>query len=232
VTSDLTLCIPAKSDSERDAVAAAWRARGGDVVALDRFWDPPLLDRSAVRLYGNDTFCLVVAQKLGLTLISPPDDLLIRLGPAASQRAVAAQTLSQALLGPFPAFIKPLVPKVFRAAVYPGADALRAETVGLQFDTPILNSEIVSFEAEARAWVLNGEIKSCAIYEGDGRVDAAREFLQTIVVNPLIPTTCVLDAGFIPGRGWALIEANATWGAGLNDCDAAAAAECLEWATQ
>jgi hypothetical protein len=53
-----------------------------------------------------------------------------------------------------------------------------------------------------------------------------------MVVNPLIPTTCVLDAGFIPGRGWALIEANATWGAGLNGCDAAAAAECLEWATQ
>ena len=228
----LTLCIPAKSDSERDAVAAAWQARGGEVLALDRFWDPPPLERANVRLYGNDTFCLVVAQKLGLTLVSPPDDLLILLGPSATWRVIEAQTLAQGLQGPFPTFIKPLVPKVFRAAIYEDADSLRVETTGLALDTPILNSEIVTFESEARAWVCDGEIKSIAVYEGTGSVVGARLFLESFLMNSSIPRTCVLDAGYIPGRGWALVEANATWGAGLNGCDPEAAALCLEFATQ
>ena len=232
MTSVFTLCIPAKSDSERDAVAAAWKVRGGEVVALDRFWDPPPLEREKVRLYGNDTFCLVVAQKLGLTLISPPDDLLLQLGPSVACRAIKAQTLSQGLQGPFPTFIKPLVPKVFRAAIYGDAEALRTETTGLVLDTPVLNSEIVTFESEARAWVCDGEIKSISVYEGMGRVLDARSFLESFIAHPSIPRTCVLDAGYIGGRGWALVEANATWGAGLNGCDPAAAATCLEFATQ
>jgi hypothetical protein len=74
---DLTLVIPAKRDPERDSVAEVWRDAGGDVERLDRFWEPPEhLQRSRVRLYGNDTFCLVVAQKLNLTLISPDDKVL------------------------------------------------------------------------------------------------------------------------------------------------------------
>jgi hypothetical protein len=34
-----------------------------------------------------------------------------------------------------------------------------------------------------------------------------------------LPRTVVIDVGFIEGRGWALIEFNAAWGAGLNGCD-------------
>jgi hypothetical protein len=29
----------------------------------------------------------------------------------------------------------------------------------------------------------------------------------------------VVDVGFIDGRGWAVVEFNAAWGAGLNGCD-------------
>jgi hypothetical protein len=29
----------------------------------------------------------------------------------------------------------------------------------------------------------------------------------------------VVDVGLIAGRGWAVIEFNAAWGAGLNGCD-------------
>ena len=72
----LTLLIPDKSDVERDAVAAAWERAGGEVLRLGRFWEPPSLEAASVRVYGNDTFGLVLAQKLGLALISPADDLL------------------------------------------------------------------------------------------------------------------------------------------------------------
>ncbi len=72
-----TLLIPKKTDIERDRVADTWRAMNWDVVRLDRFWEPPaFINSSDVTLYGNDTFCLVLEQKLDLNLISPPDDLI------------------------------------------------------------------------------------------------------------------------------------------------------------
>ena len=68
---NLTLIIPDKPDPERDSVANAWENSGGTVLRLGRFWDPPELISADVRVYGNDTFCLVLAQKLCLDLISP-----------------------------------------------------------------------------------------------------------------------------------------------------------------
>lgn len=78
----LTLLIPEKADPERDAVACAWRQDGGSVLHIGRFWSPPEMDRQRVHLYGNDTFCLVLAQKLRLELVSPPDDLFLTVDPA------------------------------------------------------------------------------------------------------------------------------------------------------
>jgi hypothetical protein len=71
---ELLLLIPEKLDTERNAVAEVWQAQGGEVLRLGRFWDPPEINRSRVRLYGNDTFCLILAQKLQLELLSPSDD--------------------------------------------------------------------------------------------------------------------------------------------------------------
>ena len=46
-----------------------------------------------------------------------------------------------------------------------------------------------------------------------------------------LPKTCVIDVGLIDARGWAVIEANATWGAGLNGCDPARAMLAIAEAT-
>ncbi|MFP2957859.1 ATP-grasp domain-containing protein [Myxococcus sp. 1LA] len=225
------MLIPAKGDPERDAVAAEWEAGGGTVLRLDRFWSPPALAPAEVRLYGNDTFCLVLAQMLGLSLVSPPDDLLLKVEPDWVKREVHGSTLAQVVAEPFPRFVKPLVPKRFRADVWREAKALLEECRGLEAETPVLSSEVVTLRAEARAWALDGQILSCAMYEGEGDLSEARTFLEAVARSPLLPRTCVLDAAWVEGRGWALLEANAAWGAGLNGCDAAAAARCLAVAT-
>ncbi|QSQ20937.1 ATP-grasp domain-containing protein [Pyxidicoccus parkwayensis] len=227
----LTLLVPDKADSERDAVARAWETGGGTVLRLGRFWSPPEMDRARVRLYGNDTFCLVLAQKLGVSLVSPPDDLLLKVDSAWVKREVRGATLAQVMAEAFPRFIKPLVPKVFRAAVWPGPEALAEECRGLAPDTPVLSSEIVSLRAEARAWVLDGRVRTCAVYEGTASVTEAEAFLASVAREAPLPRTCVLDVALVEGRGWALLEANAAWGAGLNGCDAAEAARCIAEAT-
>lgn len=64
----LTLLLPAKTDVERDQVAQAWQDANGEILRLDRFWEPPALERQAVRLYGPMTSVEILAQLLGLHL--------------------------------------------------------------------------------------------------------------------------------------------------------------------
>lgn len=228
----LTLLIPEKPDPERDAVARTWREAGGSVLRLDRFWSPPEVDRQRVRLYGNDTFCLVLAQKLGLELVSPPDELLLTVDPAWLQRELHGSTLERAAHEAFPRFIKPLVPKQFRARVYRGPSELEEECRGLTPDTAVLSAEVVEIQAEARAFVLDQQVRTCALYEGEGLVSEAEAFLSAFARSTPIPRTCVLDAALIRGRGWALLEANASWGAGLNGCDPVQAITCIAEASR
>ena len=214
----LTLLLPEKADVERDSVADAWIMAGGKIEKLGRFWDPPEYDPRCVRLYGNDAFCLVLAQKLNINLISPADDLLLFLPQTLLKRELKLVALESADGIPFPYFVKPLVPKQFKAAVYENHSRLVAECAGLELDTSLMTSEIVQFSAEVRAFILDGEVLDAAIYEGNADLQAAIAFARIAACDPNLPETCVLDVGNIPDRGWAVIEANATWGAGLNGC--------------
>ncbi|ABC29070.1 hypothetical protein HCH_02245 [Hahella chejuensis KCTC 2396] len=226
------MVIPEKNDLERDSVAAAWSAAGGEVSRLGRFWEPPSYDPAKVRVYGNDTFALVLAQKLGLDLISPADDLLVQLPQQALQRSVTLLPLSVAMTSPFPAFLKPAAPKLFKAAIYTSLTDLAVETRGLEPDTPVLHSEIVQFACEIRCFVWRGDVLDAAIYEGDGALEDGLRFARQLARSGDLPTTCVLDIGYIPQRGWAIIEANAAWGAGLNGCRADKVLPCIEAATR
>jgi hypothetical protein len=224
--------ITDKPDVERDAVADAWLAAGGEVLRLGRFWDPPALDPKCVRVYGADSYCQVLAQKLGLVLVSPPEDLLLHLAPALTKRALRGTTLGEATTLPFPAFIKTFVPKLIRSRIYESAADLSAEARGLESDTALCVSEIVTFVAEARSWLLDAEVLSIACYEGDVDVTTARELAAATGRAPATTSPCVVDLGLTDDRGWVVIEANAAWGAGLNGCDPVAAAHCIAVATR
>lgn len=115
------LIIPARPDYERDQVAAAWAARGWEVLRLDRFWEPPPLDPTRVKIYASAAFAYVVAQKLGLELVSPPDELIATIGREWTRRHVSIDTLRARAAGSFPVFAKPVVPKQFRAGVFTSA---------------------------------------------------------------------------------------------------------------
>jgi len=224
----LTLLLPDKPDVERDALADVWeRVAGGSVLRLARFWDPPALDPRSVRVYGSDAFCLVLQQKLGLELCSPPDDLVFAVPARHLRRAVWRRTMSDAGALTYPAFCKPVVPKLFPARVYADAGELAAECRGLDDQTVILVSEPVMFAAEVRCFVLDGAVLDCAIYEGStdpaGAARAAADLLRDVTV----PRAVVVDVGFIPERGWALVEFNAAWGAGLNGCRAELVWPCV-----
>jgi hypothetical protein len=226
--SGLELVIPDKADEERDAVANAWIAGSGTVMRLGRFWEPPeSLVREQVRLYGNDTFCLVLEQKLNLTLVSPPEDLLLRLESKWLNRSVRGEQLAKMSSATYPLFAKPAAPKLFRAAVYSSWQELETETQGLDPSTAVLVSEVVELNGEVRSFILGGRVLTHALYEGDADIEHAARMLSSIASEVELPETCVIDLGHIVGRGWGVVEANASWGAGLNGCDPEAAARCI-----
>jgi len=213
------LLLPEKPDTERDALARAFEARGGDVMRVGRFWDPPPVTSREVAVYGNDTFCLVLGQKLGLELISPRDEVLVELPEPWLGRSLSTRTLAAIHQEGFPCFCKPVVPKLFAAAVYESGDVLRRETEGMDPASPLYFSEVVSFECEVRAFVMNRAVLDRAVYEGHLLEEEALDrFLGEVVQSDLWPAVYVLDVGYITDKGWVVIEANASWGAGLNGC--------------
>ncbi len=226
------LLIPDKPDEERDAVAEAWRESGGKVIRLARFWEPPDLKDWSVSIYGGSNFSLVVAQKLRLKLISPADDWLLTLDSKWLKRRLCGRTLEDVENISFPVFAKPLIPKTFRAAVYNSAQELLAECKGLEHGTKLIAAEVVHFEAEARAFVAKGRVLDCQIYEGIGNVQNAKEFVCAFIEKESLPPTCVLDVGLMTGKAWVFVEANASWGAGLNGCNASRVLPAIERATE
>jgi len=218
-TAGLNLLIAEKPDPERDAFAEVFARRGGAVHRIGRFWDPPAFDPASVRVYGADSFCLVLQQKLGFALCSPADNLLLQVPPGFLQRQVAKRTLSEVRSLAFPAFIKPITPKQFRGAVYKSADELAQECRGLPPDTAVFVAELVTLTAEVRSFVLDGRVLNAALYEGAANISDAIQFVAELVTAMTLPRTVVVDVGFVADRGWAVIEFNATWGAGLNGRD-------------
>jgi len=231
-TDGLNLVIPEKADPERSRVADSWRAHGGTVTQIGRFWDPPELDRAAIRIYANDTFALVLAQKLGLRLVSPDDDLLLRLPAEHIGRRIRIMNLRDACRLCYPTFVKPVVPKQFRAGVYETWPQLETECSGLNGEVRIYESEVVGFDAEVRSFILRGQVQDAAVYEGSAPRRRAMEFLSAVACSPALPATCVLDVGYVARRGWMVIEANAAWGAGLNGCNPDKALGSIAHATQ
>jgi hypothetical protein len=89
---------------------------------------------------------------------------------------------------------------------------------------------VIAIGAEARAWILDRRVVTCAVYEGEARVGEASTFAETCAENLELPATCVIDIALVEDR-WCLLEGNAAWGAGLNGCDPAAAVRCIDRAT-
>jgi hypothetical protein len=80
-------------------------------------------------------------------------------------------------------------------------------------------SEPVTFSAKVRTFVLDGRVLDAAVYEGEAELSGAVDFVGALTKSIVLPLTVVIDVGLADGRGWAVIEFNASWGAGLNGCE-------------
>lgn len=215
------LLIPQKHDQERDAFAIYWGQHIGQVIRVGKFWEQPVIPNgSRITIYGPDTFSLVLAQILNVSLVSPKDDVLVDLPMEFLKRKIQVNQLQQIQEKMFPVFIKPVTPKLFQAKVYTSYQEFQAVTQKLGTTLELMVSEVISIEKEVRAFVLNQKVLDVAFYEGQGDIEEVLGFVKTFLEKAEIPLpkSYVVDMGYHSTKGWYIIEFNAVWGAGLNGC--------------
>lgn len=194
---------------------------GWEVYRAKRYL-PPVGTSEPWCCYGELMFCDAMAARLDLALLDPADDWLANLPQEYLQREVTASTLSDAHKIKERKFIKPANDKLFPAAVYERGDDVPSRYVDLT--CPILISDVVSFDAEVRCYVLDRAVSTAsAYYKASGlRFNATKggaSWLANVLKDPRVevPSAVVIDVGLVHGKGWVVIEANQAYASGVYD---------------
>jgi hypothetical protein len=207
-------------------------------------WRVPDELRSVVEpvIYVEALMAPVVAEAFGLTFLEPPDDWLPRLPAEFRRREISVSTLAAARNMTEPRFVKPPNDKSFAARVY------RGEELPREFDDnmTVLVAEVVSWEKEFRCFLLDGIVRTSSVYLRDGELQRdrdyaateaeltqVRQFVSAVASDPRVslPRAVVIDVGVIRDRGWAVVELNSAWGAGIYGCDPVAVLDILRHAS-
>ena len=225
---------------------ALWKAAARNGWNVERLpgWRVPEHLRSLPEpvFYGEALFGPSISEQLGLSLSNPPEDWLVRLPLEYRLRDIRLSTLGAERSRATPAFIKPPNDKSFPANVYIGAEL----PDGYDEDMPVLVSDVVRWTCEFRCFVLDRSVRSYSLYSRNGELardsgfassaqedTQANEFIARLLADTRVelPRACVIDVGVIEGHGWACVEQNAAWGAGLYACDPDAVLEVLRYAS-
>jgi ATP-grasp domain, R2K clade family 2 len=241
-----TLLLPPRITDDsvklwRAAIAANWQT-----LRLNRWHAPENLDPADIAVYGG--YFTAFANDLGISLIVPPNNFLATLPHEFTKRHVQLLPLAEARHLTHRAFYKPADDKCFLAKIYDAGAELPAPNE-LPDDVPVLISEIVRWQLEFRCFILDRKLITLSPYlRNHGKIEtpdgefpatdeefsAATTFINALLATTTIPLppTLVIDVGLTQDRGWAVIEANQVWGAGIYGCDPSAILPILRRACQ
>lgn len=234
-----TLILTPRHSEDSQALWKAAARRGWSIERLPGWRIPEhLRELDCPVFYGEALFGPLLSEQLKLSLSNPAEDWLVRLPFEYRQRDIRLSTLGEERGGVEPAFIKPPNDKSFPADIYVGANLPE----GYAEDMPVLVSEIVRWNCEFRCFVLDRRLRTYSLYSRGGELahdsgftstdeedTAVIAFLDAMLADSRVdlPPAAVIDVGLIEGRGWACVEQNAAWGAGLYACDPDAVLDVL-----
>lgn len=223
-------------------LARAALQRGWKVLRWPGWHLPPGIPDRGAFLYASPLFAERVSELTGLTFSEPDDSWLPRLPSELVRRTIRLTTLEQARGLRQRSFVKPAAFKVFRAGIYDSGVDLPGESE-VDGSTPVLLSEVVAWNSEFRFFMLDGRAITGSIYFRDGasaerdgewpcevsEFELARALAEKAfsAIPGLLHRSVVIDIGYISDRGWAVIEANPSWGSGLYGADADLALEAI-----
>lgn len=233
----MTLLLHPRHDEDSQLLWQAAISRGWRIVRSQDYGRPELFCDGPVVIYGGYMWAEETARRLGVNLISPPDDWLMALPYGLTRRRIWRSTVGEVRSGAFPVFIKSFGSgKRLASRVYHSPDDL--PDVGDEHEV-IAQSEIL-FSYEYRIFVLHGQAIAWSVYANHGALyddneyshsGAAAAFLTTVMRDLKLPSACVVDVGEIEGADWfnrwAIVEANPAWCSGVYGCDPDKVLECV-----
>ncbi len=201
-----TLVLPPRLTASAETLREAARRRGLDTVQLPTFAVPDGL--RATHLHAGPSFADAVAAPLGLAPLEAPADWLAELPRDLVRREIRALPVREAYALRRPVFVKSPNDKGIRAMVYadgsrlPGPDAVDPQTL-------VLVSDVVTFAAEYRLYLLDGEVRTGSRYAEDGRLslgplgpDAAAFGAELLArCGGGLPSAIVVDIGLSTATG-------------------------------
>ncbi|MDG3004330.1 ATP-grasp domain-containing protein [Paludisphaera mucosa] len=226
-----TLILSPRYSDDSITLRRAAIALGWDVMRLAGWRPPEDFAPDEPVLHAEPLFAEAVAERLGLSVVEPPEDFLIRLPDRYLGRRLRLMTAAEARGLAGPAFLKPPNRKIFSPRVY----ASGADLPDMPDDDPVLASEPVEWEAEFRCFIRDRRLRAWSPYwlggalarEGDDWIvepdawAATGAMVDRLLADPALdlPAAFVLDAGVVRGVGPAVVEANSASGSGLYGCD-------------
>lgn len=230
-----TLILPPRYTEDSISLWRAAKELGWKVERLQSWRVTENLVDSKFVIYGEAFFAAIVSESLEIMLIEPTFDWLVNLPLKYLKRQIQYKTLGQLEKIEGKIFIKPADDKCFRAKVYEPGEIIPSADL-LPNNTPILISEVVDWVSEFRSFIIDRQLATISIYARNGKtaqndegnwvvyedeITEAKTFLDNFLADPevVLPPSVVVDIGFIADRGWAVIEANPSWGSGIYGCD-------------
>ncbi|MFD7258793.1 ATP-grasp domain-containing protein [Streptomyces sp. NPDC059874] len=230
VTKHGFLALAPQYTTTSELLSTSAHRRGMDVEVLPAHGGAgAAMGRRGGHYYGGPAFAARVVDALEVALLEPSDDWLATLPYEYTGRRIAMATLAEARCLSRPAFVKPPSDKSFPAAVYAGGGCLPTGPE-LSLDVPVQISDVVTWAAEFRLYLLDGEVRTGSQYATFGRLDAERldghryedavlEFADDLLATcgGGLPSAVVVDIGLLatPEHGaadqWAVVEANMAW---------------------
>ncbi len=212
--------------------------------------NPTAMIRDRVVFYGGVDVALPVASHYRLALLEPPLNLLTKLPSPFRLRKVEYGRFRDLSNLRGPTFVKPADPvnKCFDAGIYSSPLDIRASKE-VSADTPVLVAEPVEWLAEYRCFILEGKVVASSPYLSFNRPvwqpygkggEKAGESKNVLAFSARLlsqagldfPPAFVVDIGLIEERGWAVVEFNPAWCAGLLGADPSRVLYVLQRACQ
>lgn len=225
-----TLLLSFRQTGDAQALWRAAIARNWSVERVRGLAVPEFEDKDIV-LYVEALFAAEIAKRLRRNLLDPAEDWLVKLPTLLTHRKIYITTLGDARRIAEPAFIKPPNDKSFTAQVYGAGSELPQ---AFDDSMPVLVSTPVNWVSEYRCFCLDGRVVTHSPYLRHGEPAIETDYAMTehesanviataekaLTYTRLgLPRAVVIDVGEIEGTGWAVVEANGAWGAGIYGCD-------------
>jgi len=241
-----TLVVSSQFGTDSRLLRSAAQRLGWQTLRLEgrelpEWFEPP---DGNVAVFCPAPLAFDIADQLSHTLLGCNPDWTVDLEPSFLKREIRQMTLAAALELAGKSFVKHALSKTFAAGVY-DAGALAEATSGLSPNSLVHVAEPVEWSIEYRCFVRDGDVAAISPYQRFGRILAdntdsleatpaevqeAQDFCLSVLskVESGCPPGFVLDVGLIKDRGWAVVECNQCWAAGIYTCDPSAVLETLQ----